>query len=363
MECPVCGSDGITPSERAGIEIPLRFFWPLHPYRCRECWTRFWRYDARLAMVSMLSILGIVLVIWLGSLFIGFLTAPTGPPVDARPFSVKRRAVHREAVPPPGKIREPDDAAAPMPADDRSGIAADTEPPSGAVSGQSPDPAAGIGTRTHSEAMTDAVPDPVDSREETPGIAAASEPENTDAPGAGADISKPPPSPVSAEDTSAGGQERAAPSPEEPAASRLETARRFAPPSAGPPDLAASAKKPVRAEMPAEKNSFRLSGIRATPGPEGLHIDLSAGGAVSDWKSFYLDEPPRLVIDLPGRWKMKDTIHLPVRGTSVKALRIGYHKSFLRMVADLRRKGSPEVSATSGEDGLRLVIGKTRAAD
>lgn len=44
MKCPKCGNEETVHSRRRGIEKPLRFFYPFSPFRCKECWRRFWRF-------------------------------------------------------------------------------------------------------------------------------------------------------------------------------------------------------------------------------------------------------------------------------------------------------------------------------
>ena len=64
MECPKCGSDEVTGSHRRGGEKILRYFYPRAPYRCKECWNRFWVFKNPFdTTVSKLIVLAIILII------------------------------------------------------------------------------------------------------------------------------------------------------------------------------------------------------------------------------------------------------------------------------------------------------------
>ena len=70
MECPRCGSHSVAVSHRRGIEKYIRSVLPFRPYRCKECWSRFWKYQSPfktllgklIAGAAILLILAIVVV-------------------------------------------------------------------------------------------------------------------------------------------------------------------------------------------------------------------------------------------------------------------------------------------------------------
>lgn len=45
MICRICGSDKITRSHRRGMEKIFKYVYPRTPYRCKECWSRFWIFE------------------------------------------------------------------------------------------------------------------------------------------------------------------------------------------------------------------------------------------------------------------------------------------------------------------------------
>lgn len=69
MECPRCGSENVTHSHRRGTEKLLRYFVPRVPYRCKECWSRFWKFHNPFqtlsskiaACIALLCVVGIVI--------------------------------------------------------------------------------------------------------------------------------------------------------------------------------------------------------------------------------------------------------------------------------------------------------------
>jgi len=70
MDCPRCGSSDVTPSHRRGGEKITQYIIPRNPYRCKECWSRFWKFEnplkslkAKVAAVMILVGLAIIFLL------------------------------------------------------------------------------------------------------------------------------------------------------------------------------------------------------------------------------------------------------------------------------------------------------------
>ncbi|MFP4308439.1 MAG: AMIN domain-containing protein [Desulfococcaceae bacterium] len=79
MECPVCGSANVTASHRRGMEKALRYVAPRAPYRCKDCWSRFWRLENpwKTAKAKLGALLAVLLIV-------GFFSLPFWGPKPSR---------------------------------------------------------------------------------------------------------------------------------------------------------------------------------------------------------------------------------------------------------------------------------------
>ena len=83
-----------------------------------------------------------------------------------------------------------------------------------------------------------------------------------------------------------------------------------------------------------------IEDVKAVEAPEGLRVEVVSDGPVKRHRMFYMDHPPRLVIDLPGRWKRPRFHARRINGPQVERIRIGHHPGKLRLVLDLREGGT-----------------------
>jgi type IV pilus assembly protein PilQ len=113
-------------------------------------------------------------------------------------------------------------------------------------------------------------------------------------------------------------------------------------PAAGeaPADPWASASESAGAEAAASaagaeaKRATELTGVNARLEGDGVVVDLTANGRIEGAKSFMLERPSRLVVDLP---EMKSAVkqnRVEVDHAVVKAVRVGQHEGKVRVVVD-----------------------------
>ena len=68
MKCPKCGSTNVTPSHKRGLERVLQYVYPKVPYRCKECWSRYWKLQSPFA--NRKSLIGTIAIMVLVVLFL-----------------------------------------------------------------------------------------------------------------------------------------------------------------------------------------------------------------------------------------------------------------------------------------------------
>ncbi|HEM46859.1 MAG TPA: AMIN domain-containing protein, partial [Alphaproteobacteria bacterium] len=118
---------------------------------------------------------------------------------------------------------------------------------------------------------------------------------------------------------------------------------------------APSAALETRPSEPATK----LSGVAAETTQAGVLLHLQADGMLVNAETFTLEDPARLVIDLPGIASDVQQDKIGIESAWVQRVRIGAHPDKLRVVLD----GGPNVAAFQGRrvlptvDGLVLTVG------
>jgi len=285
MECPKCGSPNVTDSHRRGIE-KLLFFYPKSPYRCKECWTRFWKAKSSLKITKIIVALLVVSATAAMAYFAFTMFWDSDP--------------------------------SPESGDDK-----------GAPHAITPTSTVQFVTTTLARNVTEENPDQAGQRNE----------ENAKAPprrqtGITGKTEK----------ISSGGK-------------RGDTAK-----SPG------TVKKPIKklpavpktVKRPGKFSAKQSSRIRISPKiSKGMFVlYIKTGKPVWEYTHFEMNPPPKVVIDITGKWNYPGAPTLNVRSDMVRRVRIGEHADKLRLVLDLKGKKTiiPIIEATSG--GLAITIKK-----
>ncbi len=294
MKCPKCGSDNVTPSHKRGMERALQYIYPKAPYRCKECWSRFWKFQSPFA--NRKSFAGAVVILILA---IFFLVLPFFP--------------HQEnGVSSTGPEPEMSHPAAQEPA----------TPPL-FDSDAAPDEA-------KNAPIFDIAEKPAYDAPETP----IAETPPTDDMTADAPIDAPMPADDGPGDSG---------TPVEPAASASKaiagTSDEIAPKTAG------------KQEVPR-----RVTSIQAMEGTSDFRMALAATGPIENYTVFTMGRPPRLVINLSGTWEIRGQRTFPMDNDLVQRVRIGEHPRYLSVVLDLKRAvtAAPEIRKT--DKGFTLTL-------
>jgi type IV pilus assembly protein PilQ len=128
-------------------------------------------------------------------------------------------------------------------------------------------------------------------------------------------------------------------------------------------DMAAAA--PAAAVVPAKPWSAatEITGVNATPSPDGVLIDVTANGALQDYKTFTLAEnPPRIVFDLPAvRSAAKSEQRIGVKGGPVDQVRYLGYPDKVRLVIQTQKPYLTQYSAEPTATGLLIRVGAAPA--
>jgi type IV pilus assembly protein PilQ len=112
------------------------------------------------------------------------------------------------------------------------------------------------------------------------------------------------------------------------------------------------------AGAPARSGKTRLLGMTATPS----ELDVRADGAIDDVKTFPLENPPRLVVDLIGATPGRAPKQLDVQQGPIERVRVGTHSDKVRIVLDLREALAGHRVEKLAK-GVRIYFGDDAAAE
>jgi len=120
------------------------------------------------------------------------------------------------------------------------------------------------------------------------------------------------------------------------------------PASEGPPS-------PSEAAAPATA----LLDVSASSDGKGVVIELLADGRIGNASQFLLQDPPRLVVDLPALVSKAKSAELAVQSSEVSRVRVGQHADKVRVVVDggAEPRGFEAAQLVPLSTGLRVVIG------
>ncbi len=319
MKCPKCGSTNVTPSHKRGLERALQYVYPKVPYRCKECWSRYWKLQSPFAnRKSLIGTLAIMILVVL-FLVLPFLpsqengvssTGPASPDAeDMRPTAAVPQPDATDMVPfEPDPVPEGSDAAGPVASID-----------SPAVDVADPPVAEPAATDEAIEVPEDPVEVPAPASSPSAETAALT-------PDAEAETVEPP---APEETTAAAAPEEAATPPANPAPAPTERTR---------------------------QERSRVTAIRQLAGEDGFRMALESSGPIRDYTTFTMDSPPRLVINLAGAWEIRGRRTFPMEGNLVERIRIGEHPQYLSVVLDLKRAApaAPRIDRT--DKGFTLTL-------
>lgn len=113
------------------------------------------------------------------------------------------------------------------------------------------------------------------------------------------------------------------------------------------------------AKAPAKKDCKALEAINYAKTEEGFQADLLSGCPIGNYKHFFIAEPPKLVVDLNGKWTRRMKQLIPVEKSDiVKQIRLGDHPDYLRIVFDFKTGEPLAPTFTETPEGMRVTLRK-----
>jgi hypothetical protein len=112
--------------------------------------------------------------------------------------------------------------------------------------------------------------------------------------------------------------------------------------------------KPVFSDT--DHQELILQDIRLSENMKGKLLEVWANRTISKQKYFVLSTPPRLVIDLPGKWKKPSFQLKTVSSDLVSKIRIWRHERKLRIVCDLILDKVIKPVVTPSPNGVEFIL-------
>jgi len=114
--------------------------------------------------------------------------------------------------------------------------------------------------------------------------------------------------------------------------------------------------EPTAAPVPSVP-ATELSGVSGESQETGTLVHLSANGSIDDFEQFRIEDPDRLVIDLPGL-QMMTPARVEIGTGDVARARMGQHEDKVRVVLDASEGVAlDDVEVSSGPEGLFVAVG------
>ena len=297
MKCRKCKSDEFNPSRRNPIERAVGQILPIRPYRCSACEARTWGPDKPLFGLGRVIFAAIVSLSVLWFVAVMMLSGnPQNPPVEPVTQSAEQN--------PGGDAPEGAQPTTPPELEENQEPMAQTGEDGGANEAAQPE------VVVEDPPVSDFVKEQLTRNRQKQGIAAN------------------------------------APNPAAPVEDRKPISKARA--EAEPPAL----------EKPKANTTSPLRLGAATIKPGGTSLALAFTGEPGEERLMRLDNPHRIVVDLPGKWSISRQVtrKLQVDSDLVKRIRIGPNPGFLRIVFDLTtpRVKDPDIQKTP--EGMTLSL-------
>jgi hypothetical protein len=115
----------------------------------------------------------------------------------------------------------------------------------------------------------------------------------------------------------------------------------------------------VKKEPWQEKDENRkLQGIKQNVFGKDFSMAIMADGPINKYRYFFLYSPPRLVIDLLGKWEKPKRFEIDIESDTVKKVRIWKYSDKLRLVNDLHREELLTPVFKKSSKGLLITLKK-----
>jgi type IV pilus assembly protein PilQ len=106
-----------------------------------------------------------------------------------------------------------------------------------------------------------------------------------------------------------------------------------------------------------------VSAIVPHGGPDGMTVEISSAGPIGTYRAYTLEQPNRLVIDMPGARSALDSSRIAVNNGSLQQIRIGGDPRTLRIVLDIAPGDLPPYQIAKQENSLLVHFQGGQAVD
>jgi hypothetical protein len=132
---------------------------------------------------------------------------------------------------------------------------------------------------------------------------------------------------------------------------------------AKPQKKMAAEKPPAKIVKKSPPSAKHLKEVTTTPQTNNITIEIKADGAIKNFKSFTLDNPDRIVLDLYNLKSLyKEQQIIEVGSKWVKRIRHFGHLDRVRLVIETRKNYLSSYSALPTDTGLLIHVGKIPAS-
>ena len=109
---------------------------------------------------------------------------------------------------------------------------------------------------------------------------------------------------------------------------------------------------------PKEQIETQLESVTVMAMPNNIKVNIIADGAIKDYESFTLDNPPRIIFDIFDlRSPYGNEQKIAVESKWLNQIRYCAHPDKVRLVLDTRRGYLKNYSATQAQNGLLILVG------
>ncbi len=135
---------------------------------------------------------------------------------------------------------------------------------------------------------------------------------------------------------------------------RLKKTHLFHPPPSRPVRPGAAAGKSAAGADNGAAYIGALREVKIAAEENGFTVRLVLDGPPAEHAFFTLldESPPKLVLDIKGRWRNPGPTARPSAAAGLRGVRVGEHAGFLRVVMDLAEGAAFAVTVETAEDGL-----------
>lgn len=141
---------------------------------------------------------------------------------------------------------------------------------------------------------------------------------------------------------------------EVPAPALAQPAAKPAAPQAAKPATPAPAAKPAVAASTVRLR--KIGNLRVEEAPDKVALTLLADGAVSKHDVFWLQNPPRVVVDIPERKSGFQVKLFEVGHPLVNRLRVGQHPGKVRFVIETGKDVAPKIVSEHAGNSVRVEV-------